>query len=370
MTFANKLASLLKRFNVVQQAKAMPEYIEGFIPGGYSGALNRIRQTPLREWTPFTSNSNVGHTIRSLTTDVVDKGIRGAVKFSPAYSAYRSFTSNPITPREYMKSGTDVARLIGATLMGPYNTIGSALIGGSLSKATGGDFTSGMFEGIKTGQQYGGLSRFTSPLVGRAVSKLPISGEVASRTIGGVAGAIEGIGQDLAVGNKPNALGIGMDFVAGAGGYGGEIPLQGGNAKAVVAKKHGLLKTIRKHRDGILDVIKRYETVSKEGVDLDTFIKNDIYLREDAEFLWKEIYGKNKKPPKSLGETVGQIYEAFTGVLTEANMRKKGIALGFANTEKNIENKPFNSIGDILKKKNIDVTTGDISIKDKAQSLL
>lgn len=90
-------------------------------------------------------------------------------------------------------------------------------------------------------------------------------------------------------------------------------------------------KAVAKHKEGILDIIRRYNT-TKYTNDPNRFMEADKFLREDAVFVWKEIFGKNKKVPKDLGHVVAEIFDAYSGVQTENAMRKAGVVLGFAET--------------------------------------
>jgi hypothetical protein len=150
-----------------------------------------------------------------LTFDPLAAGARGAVKFSPAYQSYRGLQSRPVGPREQLKAGADVARGVGALTLGPGGTLASGAIGGAFNLFQGGSFTQGAVEGMALGQQYGGLTRFTSPIV----SKFAPGGVLANRLGQGLLNVGENAAQDFATGRNPfDPTSIGLGFVTGVAG--------------------------------------------------------------------------------------------------------------------------------------------------------
>lgn len=94
----------------------------------------------------------------------------------------------------------------------------SGALGGAFAKLGGGSFAQGVGQGLGAAPSIRAFTSMTDPLIKSGLGKLGVSAApgLAGRTTTGLANVAQGIGMDIARGQKPNAIGIGADFVLGA----------------------------------------------------------------------------------------------------------------------------------------------------------
>jgi len=192
---------------------------------------------------------------------------------------------------------------------------------------------------------YLGATQITTPLISPAVSRIAptVSPKATKFLAQGLANVAEGLGLAKAFGQKYAPSQAVLDLLTG----GAVKPFTGIKAKATVPTK-GYARKVAEHSEGIVDVIRRYNKTKSE-IGLTEFIEADKTLREDAEFIWKEIFGKNKRPPKNLGQTVGEIWGAWRGAALEKKMRDAGMVLGFAEEKRPTKPRVKMTAEDLLK---------------------
>ncbi len=99
----SKPLSLFKQISDVVTKK-----LNQVIPGGISAGVQRVKQTPLKEF--FLPTATAGKPAIQYVTDTakaVVSTIKGAGKLTPAYMTYRAVTGKPVTPKEYAKTVLD-----------------------------------------------------------------------------------------------------------------------------------------------------------------------------------------------------------------------------------------------------------------------
>lgn len=96
----------------------------------------------------------------------------------------------------------------------------SGLLGGGISKVSGGDFASGAGAGVGSLPSILGFTGMTNPFLSKALqsSKVApiVSGGVGSRIAPAIGNAIQGVGLDLSRGMKTTPMSVGVDLLTGA----------------------------------------------------------------------------------------------------------------------------------------------------------
>lgn len=325
-------------------------------------ALNKVAQTAQRifpgaqqefaktHWGRTLSSPAVQSFGKSLT-NTVQQGVPSAYRILTPQST--QITLGKINPalgpklkaRDQVKDAFNTVKL-GATAVGlPQLGLGTALtstaLGGAFNKFGGGSFFEGAGQGLGSAGTIAGIGKLTNPLINKTASQItkgiasPMKQFAANRVATGALNIPEGMIMQGATSGIPYSLGdAAIDFGLGAAG-GQTLTGQKGQIKKVgrsVVPVKDAVRQVQENLDHMVDILKRYDLQLGDMAPVRGVNKADLDLYPDAIKMWKNIYGAHIKPPRDLGQVVGELREAFNGVRTQMRMEQEGISLGLRDT--------------------------------------
>lgn len=163
-----------------------------------------------------TARGGAGETFRKLAIKPITEGIPALARLAQNTTPQGIATSAAQGKRPNFSTVLpDVAKsakLVGAATIGPTGYAASAGLGAGAAALTGQDPRRGAIEGVEAGQQYGGIARFTTPLL----SKFVPAGILANRAGQGAVNAVEGVAMNQITGRKTTPQSVAFDFAMGA----------------------------------------------------------------------------------------------------------------------------------------------------------
>lgn len=203
----------VQAYNAVKQIIKAPIVQQGLNyyknNGGFQGALQRTKQTYKEN--PASLNIFQTPEFQKLGIQPLTGAVKSAVKFSPAYQSLRAIKGNPVTPKEYVKDFAGVAKGVGALTMGTGGLLGGAAIGAITNPKNP---IEGALSGIDMTEQYGGLTRFSNPIISRlAPASLLTKSGIGGKAIQGGLNVVENMAQNIATGRpltEGNLIALGM----------------------------------------------------------------------------------------------------------------------------------------------------------------
>lgn len=179
----------------------------------------------------------------------------------------------------------------GLKYMTPGNVALTGAIGGGISKATGGDFSTGAGKSVGNLPALMGAVGFTNPILNKF---MPASASgIAGRTVGSIGNVAQGLGINAMQGTAPSLQSMGVDALLGfAGGKGQfDVPNVKGMTNTVDAKEKDFVNNVlQRIKLGITTAdhetaVKEFKTMAKT-YGLDSYPRwNKLELGEQAKLL-------------------------------------------------------------------------------------
>jgi Zn-finger nucleic acid-binding protein len=205
----------------------------------------------------------------------------------------------------------------GIKYLTPTNVAMSGLLGGGVSKLSGGDFATGFGQGIGSTPQVMGFVGLTNPILSKALggTKLAplMASKAGSRITPAIANVAQGIGMDLARGTPTTAGSIGLDLLTG--GLGGKTQFDMPSVKGFAMDKAKLDQIIQAE-----DMLKNPKNYVKDIYHATKKNKN-LYIKQQS----KEIQNKAAEvidrlaaqylPNKILSQTSGDSFKQIKALI-------------------------------------------------------
>lgn len=199
----------------------------------------------------------------------------------------------------------------------PVNLGISGLLGGTMSKLSGGDFATGFGQGMGVTPQVMGFVGLTNPILSKALggTKLAplMASKAGSRITPAIANVAQGIGMDLARGTPTTAGSIGLDLLTG--GLGGKTQFDMPSVKGFAMDKAKLDQIIQAE-----DMLKNPKNYVKDIYHATKKNKN-LYIKQQS----KEIQNKAAEvidrlaaqylPNKILSQTSGDSFKQIKALI-------------------------------------------------------
>lgn len=199
----------------------------------------------------------------------------------------------------------------------PVNLGISGLLGGTMSKLSGGDFATGFGQGMGVTPQVMGFVGLTNPILSKALggTKLAplMASKAGSRITPAIANVAQGIGMDLARGTPTTAGSIGLDLLTG--GLGGKTQFDMPSVKGFAMDKAKLDQIIQAE-----DMLKNPKNYVKDIYHATEKNKN-LYIKQQS----KEIQNKAAEvidrlaaqylPNKILSQTSGDSFKQIKALI-------------------------------------------------------
>lgn len=293
---SNVLSDSAKGYRIAGRAINNSPQRQQFSRGvqGFSNFVNKLEASPVGAPSRFVQGQGkqVANWIQSAGSNL------GQAAYQVGYNRQQNLPTFQNTGSNIRKGIVPAVQAITFPLSGlnPGTYLAQSGLSGAINKATGGSFIEGASQGAATAGLTSAFIRGTNPIINRGLSALPtrLPGQVTSRIAPAVGNVAQGIGLDIASGNKTTPLSVGFDVVTGLAGGKGQFASSGGKNLDVLMKKGEAL--------GIKGVSPRVNKVHPEDLDV---------MREFSDKILRQK--GSKKELGELGVAAQRLAEHYFG---------------------------------------------------------
>lgn len=293
------------------------------ISQGIENYFNQPRQQISASGLAYRTAKNIGQQVQQGTEAL--KARQESINQRTQGLSFLDRLKSPATQQENQQllTGVKSAGIALAPTNLPF-TLASMGLAGGFNSLQGQDPAQAMAQTAFTAPVSGQFIKVTNPLIKTALSKIKAPQIVQNRVTPAIANVAQGLGIDVATGQKTTPLSVGIDVLAGVAGKQGQFG-DIANAKGITTRSKTVSNALNKEKE-ITKVINDLRTPK---------VMNDPVLGGEniqlAEKTWKEVFGKTRQLPKDVNQIVGELEDALSGAKTQKLMESEGIKLGFAD---------------------------------------